>query len=76
MGSRTVPAVLVRGLPSITESGVRIPRPRPRKRARSLSYWDVKNHAWAVAPGDYQVMVGSSSRDIRLQGKFKVTASQ
>jgi len=44
--------------------------------ARSLSYWDVKNHAWAIAPGDYQVMVGSSSRDIRLHGQFKVTASQ
>jgi beta-glucosidase len=40
---------------------------------RSLSYWDVKNHAWAVAPGDYQIMLGASSRDIRLQGRFKVT---
>ena len=39
---------------------------------RSLSYWDVKSHAWAVAPGDYQIMVGASSRDIRLVGHFKV----
>jgi len=43
---------------------------------RSLSYWDVRKHAWAVAPGDYQIMLGSSSRDIRLQGRFKVTASR
>lgn len=40
--------------------------------ARSLSYWDVKSHAWVVAPGTYQVMVGASSRDIRVQGQFEV----
>ena len=36
--------------------------------ARSFSHWDVGAHAWAVTPGAYQVQVGSSSRDIRLQG--------
>ena len=36
--------------------------------ARSFSHWDVGAHAWAVTAGTYQVMVGSSSRDIRLQG--------
>ncbi len=40
--------------------------------ARALSYWDVKNHGWIVAPGTYQIMIGSSSRDIRLQGEVKV----
>lgn len=43
---------------------------------RSLSYWDVKIHAWAISPGDYQIMVGGSSRDIRLRDSFKVTAPQ
>jgi beta-glucosidase len=43
---------------------------------RALSYWDVKNHAWAVAGGDYQVMLGSSSRDIRLVGHIKVISGQ
>jgi beta-glucosidase len=43
---------------------------------RLLSYWNVKRHTWAVAPGDYQIMLGSSSRDIRLQGRFKVIASR
>src|SRR5262249_26077779 len=42
---------------------------------RALSYWDTKKHAWAVATGYYQIMLGSSSRDIRLQGRFKVAAS-
>ncbi len=39
IGSRTAPAVLESGWPSITATGVRIPRPRPRKRARSVSNW-------------------------------------
>jgi beta-glucosidase len=41
---------------------------------RAFSYWDVKSHDWAVAPGPYKIMVGSSSRDIRLQDELKVKA--
>jgi len=37
-----------------------------------LSYWNTKEHGWAVMPGTYKVMVGASSRDIRLDGKFSV----
>jgi len=36
---------------------------------RSFSYWDANKHDWAVLPGTYKIMVGSSSRDIDLQGK-------
>ncbi|MBN2579665.1 MAG: glycoside hydrolase family 3 C-terminal domain-containing protein [Pirellulales bacterium] len=36
---------------------------------RAFSYWDVKTHGWKVAPGEYTVEVGSSSRDIRLKGR-------
>jgi beta-glucosidase len=32
--------------------------------SRAFSYWDVVSHAWVVAPG--RIMIGSSSRDIRL----------
>src|SRR5262249_13671181 len=38
--------------------------------ARSFSYWDVTSHGWLVAPGAYQILVGSSSRDIRLGGQI------
>ncbi len=38
----------------------------------ALSYWNTQKHAWAVMPGVYKVMVGASSRDIRLQGRFSV----
>ena len=38
IGSSTAPTVLESGWPSMTDSGVRMPRPRPRNRARSVSY--------------------------------------
>lgn len=40
--------------------------------ARALSYWDVASHGWKVAPGVYKVFVGSSSRDIRLEGSARI----
>ena len=38
--------------------------------ARNLAYWDTSLHDWKIARGDIQVMVGASSRDIRLRGRF------
>ena len=35
---------------------------------RSFSIWDVTKADWAVVNGEFQVMIGSSSRDIRLHG--------
>jgi hypothetical protein len=35
---------------------------------RALSYWDERTGGWRVAPGCYRVMVGRSSRDLRLEG--------
>jgi len=35
---------------------------------RAFSYWDVRRNRWTVARGCYRVMVGASSRDIRLRG--------
>ncbi|WP_394835876.1 glycoside hydrolase family 3 C-terminal domain-containing protein [Pendulispora rubella] len=34
---------------------------------RAFSYWDVEQKGWAVSPGCYEVMVGSSSRDVALR---------
>jgi beta-glucosidase len=38
----------------------------------TLAAWDSENHKWKIYPGDYSVMVGSSSRDIRLKGTFTI----
>lgn len=35
-----------------------------------LSVWDVKKQAWIVPSGDYEVLIGASSRDIRLHKTF------
>ena len=41
---------------------------------QSLRSWDSTVHGWTVLPGTYRVMVGSSSRDIRLHSRFDVQA--
>ncbi len=40
--------------------------------AADLAYWDVAAHAWMVEPGRIDIMVGSSSEDIRLRGRLQV----
>ena len=39
---------------------------------RALSYYDPYQHAWVAEPGKFEVLVGSSSRDIRARAKFKL----
>jgi beta-glucosidase len=41
--------------------------------ARSFFHWSTNTHAWDIAPGTYSVMVGASSRDIRLSGTIQIT---
>ncbi|HEV2134073.1 MAG TPA: glycoside hydrolase family 3 C-terminal domain-containing protein [Terracidiphilus sp.] len=40
--------------------------------AHSFSYWSVQSHAWKVAPGDFQVMVGDSSANTPLKGTIAI----
>jgi beta-glucosidase len=38
---------------------------------RDLSYWDVREQNWVMpVEGKFTIRVGSSSRDIRQEGKF------
>jgi beta-glucosidase len=37
---------------------------------KDLSVWDVTKHGWSAVSGKFTVMVGSSSRDIRLNSTF------
>jgi beta-glucosidase len=37
---------------------------------RAFSYYDTNKHAWYAPAGEYGVLVGSSSADIRLKGSY------
>jgi beta-glucosidase len=38
-----------------------------------LGFWDEKRKAWILEPGAFEVMVGSSSTDVRLKGEIKAS---
>ena len=38
----------------------------------AFSYYDVDSHGWKVDPGEYRLLVGASSADIRLEVKVNV----
>ena len=42
---------------------------------RAFSYYQVKANAWFVEPGDYQILIGKSSRDIVLQGHAAIEST-
>jgi beta-glucosidase len=42
--------------------------------ARSMAFYDVTKKQWTVEPGQFKVMVGSSSRDIRLNAEFEAVS--
>jgi beta-glucosidase len=37
---------------------------------RAFAYWDAAGHGWQVAGGGYRLLVGSSSRDVRLSASI------
>ncbi|EMR69432.1 putative beta-glucosidase 1 protein [Eutypa lata UCREL1] len=39
---------------------------------RDLSVWDTVAQQWRLQPGTYQIDVGASSRDLRLQGSLEI----
>jgi beta-glucosidase len=41
--------------------------------ASQLSYYDVTTHKFIVAPGMFNVMIGSSSDDIRLRTALEIS---
>ena len=43
---------------------------------RAFSYFDTDLNAWRVEPGIYSILVGASSRDIRLQTSLEITSTQ
>ena len=45
----------------------------PQSLHRPLSYWDPTARAWAMAAGETQVLVGASSRDLRLTATLQLS---
>jgi beta-glucosidase len=43
---------------------------------RAFAYYDVENSTWAVESGTFDILVGASAQDIRLQGAVEVTSAQ
>jgi beta-glucosidase len=41
----------------------------------AFAFYDPERKAWAAEKGDYKILIGSSSRDIRLQGDVKLAQS-
>jgi beta-glucosidase len=41
--------------------------------ADRMAIYDVNQHQFVVEPGAFDVMVGSSSKDIRSRGQYEVT---
>jgi beta-glucosidase len=39
---------------------------------RALAFYDVDRKAWVAEPGEFEVLIGSSSRDIRAQAAFRL----
>ena len=42
---------------------------------RAFAYYNVNIHDWHVEGGDFNILVGASSRDIRLEGTLRVTST-
>lgn len=42
----------------------------------AFAYYDPAQSGWVAQPDNYEILVGSSSRDIRLHDHFKLTESK
>lgn len=43
---------------------------------RSFAFWNTQIHDWYVPTGDYEILIGESSRDIHLTGKVHVESTR
>jgi beta-glucosidase len=43
--------------------------------AEKLAFWDETTHAFVTETGTFEVLVGSSSNDIRLRGRFEASSA-
>jgi beta-glucosidase len=70
------PPAQLKGFDKITLAPGRSARVKFTLDARSLSYWDTATKGWRVARGCAGVMVGSSSRELPLDGVLAVDGAR
>lgn len=68
------PPGLLKGFQKITLSPGQTQRVIFNLNWEDLANWDATARGWIVTPGSFQVMVGASSRDIRLTGAFTIAS--
>ena len=40
--------------------------------SKSFSTWDIKNHQWEIKKGMFNILIGSSSNDIKLKDSINL----
>src|SRR5262249_45649449 len=43
---------------------------------KAFAFYDPAKHAWIAETGDFKILVGSSSRDLRLAGTFRLAETK
>jgi beta-glucosidase len=44
--------------------------------ADSLAYYDINRHDWVVEPGEFKILIGTSSRDINFEIPIEITENE
>jgi beta-glucosidase len=39
---------------------------------RSFAFWDASTHHWLIEPGEFELLIGASSRDIRRRARVEL----
>jgi beta-glucosidase len=39
----------------------------------AFAFYDPEEQSWVAEKGDFRILIGSSARDLRLQGSFRLT---
>lgn len=67
------PAMELRGFSRVSLAPGEEKRLRIPLTERSFSLWNIRENCWSVEPGEYQILVGASCRDIRLRASVVKT---
>jgi beta-glucosidase len=44
--------------------------------AKNFRYWDVAKKEYVIEPGDYELLIGAASNDVRLRVPFEIVRAQ